>query len=110
MSRARLIYFAVFAVLIATALLPALQFFPGGPHDGADRARARFARRRRAECAGSRLWLLDEPFGAGRAESVSPAVLDTGSNGSCTPPWDLKGLHESCLLQAESPGSSAFAR
>jgi hypothetical protein len=36
MSRARLIYFAVFAVLIATALLPALQFFPGGPHDGAE--------------------------------------------------------------------------
>jgi hypothetical protein len=36
MSRARLIYFAVFAVLIATALLPALQFFPEGPHDGAD--------------------------------------------------------------------------
>jgi hypothetical protein len=36
MSRARLIYFAVFAVLIGTALLPALQFFPGGPHDGAE--------------------------------------------------------------------------
>jgi hypothetical protein len=36
MSRARLIYFAVFAVLIATALLPALQFFPTGPHDGAE--------------------------------------------------------------------------
>jgi hypothetical protein len=36
MSRARLIYFAVFAVLIATALLPALQFFPEGPHDGAE--------------------------------------------------------------------------
>jgi hypothetical protein len=36
MPRARLIYFAVFAVLIATALLPALQFFPGGPHDGAE--------------------------------------------------------------------------
>ena len=36
MSRARLIYFAVFAVLISVALLPALQFFPAGPHDGAD--------------------------------------------------------------------------
>ncbi len=36
MSRARLIYFAVFAILIATALLPALQFFPVGPHDGAE--------------------------------------------------------------------------
>lgn len=36
MSRARLIYLAVFAVLIATALLPALQIFPGGPHDGAE--------------------------------------------------------------------------
>jgi len=36
MSKARLIYFAVFAVLIATALLPALQLFPEGPHDGAE--------------------------------------------------------------------------
>ena len=36
MSRARLIYFAVFAILIAMALLPALQFFPNGPHDGAE--------------------------------------------------------------------------
>jgi hypothetical protein len=36
MSRARLIYFAVFAVLIAAALLPALQLFPLGPHDGAE--------------------------------------------------------------------------
>jgi hypothetical protein len=35
MSRARLIYFAVFAVLIATALLPALNVWPDGPHDGA---------------------------------------------------------------------------
>jgi hypothetical protein len=34
MSKARLIYFAVFAILIATALLPALQFWPDGPHDG----------------------------------------------------------------------------
>lgn len=33
-SKARLIYFAVFAVLIATALLPAL-FSLTGPHDGA---------------------------------------------------------------------------
>jgi hypothetical protein len=33
-SRARLIYFMVFAILIATALLPALQVWPDGPHDG----------------------------------------------------------------------------
>jgi hypothetical protein len=36
MSRARLIYLAVFVVLIGTALLPALLFWPEGPHDGAD--------------------------------------------------------------------------
>jgi hypothetical protein len=37
MSRARLIYFAVFAILIATALLPAvLRALPAGPHDGAE--------------------------------------------------------------------------
>ena len=35
MSKATLIYVAVFAILLATALLPALQFFPEGPHDGA---------------------------------------------------------------------------
>ena len=35
MSKARLIYVAVFALLIAMALLPALQFFPLGPNDGA---------------------------------------------------------------------------
>jgi hypothetical protein len=35
MSRARLIYFAVFAIIIATALLPAMHLWPGGPHDGA---------------------------------------------------------------------------
>jgi hypothetical protein len=35
MSKARLIYFLVFAILIATALLPALTFWPDGPHDGA---------------------------------------------------------------------------
>jgi hypothetical protein len=33
-SKARLIYFVVFAILVATALLPALQFLPDGPHDG----------------------------------------------------------------------------
>jgi hypothetical protein len=33
-SKARLIYFFVFAILIATALLPALQFWPNGPHEG----------------------------------------------------------------------------
>jgi hypothetical protein len=35
LSKARLIYLAVFAVLIALALLPALQFWPEGPHEGA---------------------------------------------------------------------------
>jgi hypothetical protein len=35
-SRARLIYFAVFAILIVTALLPALNLWPDGPHDGAE--------------------------------------------------------------------------
>lgn len=35
MSKARLIYVAVFALLIAMALLPALLFSPLGPHDGA---------------------------------------------------------------------------
>jgi hypothetical protein len=35
-SKARLIYIAVFAVLIATAFLPALHFWPHGPHDGAE--------------------------------------------------------------------------
>jgi hypothetical protein len=33
-SQARLIYFAVLAILVAMALLPALHFFPEGPHDG----------------------------------------------------------------------------
>jgi Zn-dependent protease len=33
-SKARLIYFVVFAILIATALLPALNLLPIGPHDG----------------------------------------------------------------------------
>jgi hypothetical protein len=36
MSRARVIYFAVFAILIVTALLPALYLWPAGPHDGAE--------------------------------------------------------------------------
>jgi hypothetical protein len=36
MSKARLIYFAVFAVLIATALLPALSYSPFGMHDGGE--------------------------------------------------------------------------
>jgi hypothetical protein len=35
-SKARLIYFLVFAILIATALLPALQFLPDGPHEGGE--------------------------------------------------------------------------
>jgi hypothetical protein len=37
-SKARLIYFLVFAILIAMALLPAvaqLPVWPDGPHDGA---------------------------------------------------------------------------
>jgi hypothetical protein len=34
MSKARLIYFAVFAILIVAALLPALSLWPDGPHDG----------------------------------------------------------------------------
>lgn len=36
MSKARLIYFAVFAIVIVMALLPALQFWPFGPHEGSD--------------------------------------------------------------------------
>ena len=35
MSKARLIYFAVFFVLIVVALLPALAFMTEGPHEGA---------------------------------------------------------------------------
>jgi hypothetical protein len=35
-SKARLIYFAVFAIIIATALLPALHFWPDGPHEGGE--------------------------------------------------------------------------
>jgi hypothetical protein len=34
-SKARLIYFAVFVVLIAVALLPAMAFMMEGPHEGA---------------------------------------------------------------------------
>lgn len=34
-SKARLIFFAVLVILIATALLPAMQFWPDGPSDGA---------------------------------------------------------------------------
>lgn len=37
MSKARLIYFAVFAILLATALLPAFAaILPDGPHDGGE--------------------------------------------------------------------------
>lgn len=35
-TKARLIYFAVFAILIASALLPALSLLPDGPSDGAE--------------------------------------------------------------------------
>jgi hypothetical protein len=34
-SKARLIYLAVFVVLIAVALLPAMAFMTEGPHEGA---------------------------------------------------------------------------
>ena len=36
MSKARLIYIAVFVVLLVTALLPALAFLPLGNHDGSE--------------------------------------------------------------------------
>jgi hypothetical protein len=35
-SKARLIYVAVFAILVVTALLPALCLLPDGPNDGAE--------------------------------------------------------------------------
>jgi hypothetical protein len=35
-TKARLIYFAVLAILIASALLPALHLWPEGPSDGAE--------------------------------------------------------------------------
>ena len=35
MSKATLTYVAVFAILLAMALINALQFFPCGPNDGA---------------------------------------------------------------------------
>jgi hypothetical protein len=35
-SKARLIYFAVFAILIVTALLPALYLWTEGPHEGGE--------------------------------------------------------------------------
>ena len=36
MSKGRLIYLAVFAVLVTLALLPALAFLPLGGHEGSD--------------------------------------------------------------------------
>lgn len=36
MSKARLMYFAVFAILIAAAMLPALARMPLGAHDGGE--------------------------------------------------------------------------
>jgi hypothetical protein len=36
MTKARLIYLAVFAILIATALMPALGLVPLGGHEGSD--------------------------------------------------------------------------
>jgi hypothetical protein len=35
-SKARLIYLAVFVILIISALLPALSFWPLGPHEGGE--------------------------------------------------------------------------
>jgi hypothetical protein len=35
-TKARLIYFAVLAILIASALLPAMHLWPDGPSDGAE--------------------------------------------------------------------------
>jgi hypothetical protein len=35
-SKARLIYFLVIAILIGTALLPAINLWPDGPSDGAE--------------------------------------------------------------------------
>jgi len=35
-SKARFIYFLVFAIIIAAALLPALSLWPEGPHDGSE--------------------------------------------------------------------------
>jgi hypothetical protein len=35
-SKARLMYFAVFAILIAAAMLPALARMPLGAHDGGE--------------------------------------------------------------------------
>ena len=36
MSKARLTYFLVFAILIAMAILPAMQCWPFGPHEGGE--------------------------------------------------------------------------
>jgi hypothetical protein len=36
LTKARLIYVVVFAILIAMALLPAMSFFPLGGHEGSD--------------------------------------------------------------------------
>jgi hypothetical protein len=36
MSKARLTYFLVFAILIGMALLPALHFWPDGFHEGGE--------------------------------------------------------------------------
>jgi hypothetical protein len=35
-SKARLIYFAVFAIMIVAAVLPALALLPDGMHDGGE--------------------------------------------------------------------------
>jgi hypothetical protein len=35
-TKARFIYFAVLAILIASALLPAMSLWPDGPSDGAE--------------------------------------------------------------------------
>jgi len=35
-SKARLIYFAVFAIMFAAAILPVLSLLPDGPHEGGE--------------------------------------------------------------------------
>ena len=69
MSKARLIYFAVFAILIAAGASAGAAVRGPTGRTTARRSRvkrARFARRPRAYCADGRLWLFDEPFRAGR--------------------------------------------
>ena len=89
MSKARFIYFAVFAILIATALLPALHFGRKG-RTTARRSRVTACVSRSpfcTRCADGRLWL--SPFGPRRArgsleslwqESAQTVALIPGTN------------------------------